>query len=625
MSRWIFDIETDKLLLGCTRMYILAAYNLDTKEMKYWLEGDLGWKDVFDKAELVVGHNILGFDVFVLKKLFGYNFPKTCSMHDTLIMSQILDYKRFGNDGHSLKRWGVHLGFPKHDFEDFSAYSEEMLEYCLQDVRLGTRVYHILVNEVVALAAKAPQIKDYLRAEHAVAKWCTEASLIGWPFNVDAAKQLYAVFEKKLRETHESLAHKLGIKCVPLDKKKGIFEWKEPKWTKQGFYDKHTADYFDIHPCSGFEGEERMVLGKYSRVEFVPLSLTSVADVKVFLFRNGWVPTMWNYAKDENGRRTKQKTTPKITEDSIEFLGGDGKLYIEFLSTKSRHDILKTWLENVDAAGNLHGDAMTVGTPSMRMTHSIIVNVPTADKPWGKEMRDLFRCKPGHKVIGCDSAGNQARGLAYYLGDEKFIYTLLHGDIHQYNADILTDILKDMGIDHVVKRAQAKRILYAFLFGAAGPKLWSYIFGVADEEKGKKLKNGFIKAVPGFRALLEKLQNIYGKTSQYSDEGGYIPGIAGNKIYVDSFHKLLVYLLQACEKATCSAALMLAVERMEAENIPYYPCIMMHDEIDFQVPEEYAVRAAEIGKQAFIDGPKIFGINIMDGDAKIGESWYDVH
>ena len=70
---------------------------------------------------------------------------------------------------------------------------------------------------------------------------------------------------------------------------------------------------------------------------------------------------------------------------------------------------------------------------------------------------------------------------------------------------------------------------------------------------------------------------------------------------------------------------MLAMERMEAEGIPYIPSIFYHDEIDFQVPEEFAERAAQIGKQAFVDGPKLFGIQIMDGDAKIGNTWYDVH
>ena len=280
-------------------------------------------------------------------------------------------------------------------------------------------------------------------------------------------------------------------------------------------------------------------------------------------------------------------------------------------------------MDNTDSNGMLHGDCMVIGTPSMRSRHSIIVNVPSVDSPWGKEMRSLFKCNDNWKLIGCDSSGNQARGLAHYLGDDEYIHTLLNGDIHQYNADMLTKVLMDMGVVYEVKRSQAKRVLYAFLFGASGTKLWSYIFGNMDEANGKKLKSGFLKAVPGFKDLLTKLESVYGKTSQYGN--GYIPSAAGNRIYVDSFHKLLVYLLQSAEKITCSSALMLTMERLEAENIPYMPCIFYHDEIDFQVPEEFAERAAEIGKQAFADGPKLFGINIMSGDAKIGNTWYDVH
>jgi DNA polymerase I-like protein with 3'-5' exonuclease and polymerase domains len=259
----------------------------------------------------------------------------------------------------------------------------------------------------------------------------------------------------------------------------------------------------------------------------------------------------------------------------------------------------------------------------MRTRHSIIVNVPTANSKWGKEMRSLFKCEDGWILVGSDSAGNQARGLAHYLGDQEFIDTLLNGDIHQYNADKLTAVLKGMGIDHQVPRGDAKRILYAFLFGAAGAKLWSYLFKTQNQTLGNKLKLGFTKAVPGFADLVKKLNNIYFKTSQMGY--GYIPSIAGNRVYVDSSHKLLVYLLQSLEKITCATALRLTAERLAEANIPYKPCIFYHDELDFQVPIGYEQQAADIAKQAFIDGPKLFGVEIMDGESKIGRNWYEIH
>lgn len=629
MSRYVFDIESDGLLDQLTTIWIVYFLDIDTGELSYFLpfKGEMGWREKMDNATLLVGHNVKGFDFAALEKVYGYVLPRSVNVHDTLIMSIVMDYMRFGMRGHSMAVWGEHLGKLKVEHEDWSQYSEEMRIRCCEDVKLNLEMYKPLLSEVMQLAAKNPNIKHYLRAEHFVAEWCSKAELHGWPFDVESAKKIFTKMECALEEARAKISPLLGMKTVATDKVKGEVAVKTPKWTKAGFYDAHTARWFNVDPCSGYEGEERMIEGEYCRVEFEPLDLDSITDVKVFLFRNNWEPTEWNYKKEfdeDTGRMTMKKTSPKITEDSLEVMQGNGKLYCDFLTTKSRHSILKTWLEKVDENGNLHGGCFTIGTPSMRARHSIIVNVPSADAPWGKEMRSLFTCRPGWKLIGCDSAGNQARGLAHYLKNPEFVDLLLNGDIHQYNADVLTQVLRDsLKVEHTVPRSVAKRILYAFLFGASGAKLWSYVFGIQDKVKGNKLKDGFLKAVPGFESLLEKLENIYGSTKKFGD--GYIPSIAGNRVYVDSFHKLLVYLLQSCEKATCSAALMLTVERLEEEGIPYQPCIFYHDEIDFMVPEEHAERAMQIGVEGFQNGPKLFGVQIMDGGGKIGDTWYDVH
>ena len=633
MARYISDIETNGLLQECTRLWIVGVKNIDTGVVQYWLEGDLGWQKVFDEADQIVGHNFLGFDIPALEKLTGWKPPKKLMIIDTLLMSQVQDYKRFGNRGHSLEVWGENLGYPKGDTGDpaifFSKYSEEMLEYWKRDMELGGKVYNVLGKELKEKAAREPIIRTYLKAEHAAAKFVAQASLRGWPFNIAAAESLFGKLTIEMDVVRAKILPKLGFKAVAVDKANGVVPWKEAKWTKIGAYYHHLATWFNIDPMTG-QDWNRLVEGPYSRVEIVPLDIDSIDDVKIFLYRHDWIPTEYNTKVDPNTGR-KVNTSGKITEDSLQCMEGDGKLYCDFLTTKSRYSILKGWLEKVDrnnplcppGLGILHGDCMTIGTPSMRARHSIIVNVPAAESVLGPEMRALFTTLPGWKLIGCDSAGNQARGLAHYLESEEFTQTLLNGDIHQYNADVLTQCLAEMGIKHTVPRPRAKRILYAFLFGASGGKLWSYIFDKPDEKRGKKLKSLFTKAVPGFKKLLEKLENIFGKTQQWGD--GYIPGIGGNRIYCDSFHKLLVYLLQACEKATCAAAVMLTMERLEEKGIEYWPVMFMHDEEDFLVPDEHAVEAAAIGKQAFKDGPKLFGVQIMDGDAKIGENWYEVH
>jgi DNA polymerase-1 len=630
MSRYYFDIEANNFLEDVTNVWIIATKNLDTGEKKYWLEGDLGWKEIFNNATLLIGHNVIAYDFPVLKKIFNYTLPKKVKIQDTLIISLVMDYNKFPHGQHSLENWGIYLGIPKGDFNDFSEYTPEMLEYCLQDLEVTEGIHKELIPLLRRVAEKSPNIKVYLNAEQAAVKWSTEASVQGWPFNKEEAIKLFGVMEKELTIAINRLQPRLGKKAVAIDKCKGIVDVKKPKWTKEGFYHASLAKYFDIHPFTGYPGEERLIEGPFCRVSFEDLKLTSPDDVKIFLYRNGWQPTQWNTKRDPITGQIR-RTSPKITEDSLEFLEGDGKLYMEYTSTSARYNTLKNWIEAVTPEGRLHGKCFPIGTPSMRVRHEIIANIPSGERDkegkaisrWGPEIRSLFTVLPGWSFIGADSSGNQARGLAYYLGSQEYIDLLLNGDIHQFNADIATEVLAKMGVKFTVTRAMAKRILYAFLFGAAGAKLWSYIFGVPDNELGNKFKIGFTKAVPGFKKLLDKLKNIYSATKEYGP--GYIYGIAGNRIYVDSYHKLLVYLLQACEKATCATSLMLTAERLEEENIPYVPLIFYHDEIDFMVPNEYATRAAEISKLAFKEGPQLLGIDIMDGTAKIGQNWYECH
>jgi DNA polymerase-1 len=643
LNEYVLDIEANDLIQHVSKAWIIGWKDVATGRKIWWPDGDLGWQSELDKADIVIGHNLAGYDLPLLEEVFGYRLPKNVRIRDTLIISQVLDYRRL--ESHSLASWGAFLGNPKGEWSDFSQWSPGMHTYWEQDLDLTEQVYKYLLPELEELLEKGPSIAYYLKAENAVARWCALAERRGWPFNKDAGIALLAAMEAEKLVCSNRLLPRLGTKVVPVDKEAGEVEFKMPKWVKSGAYNHHTANWFGIDALTG-QDDDRLVEGPYSRIEVHDLKITSVSDVKIFLNRIGWIPTEWNFKVDPENPRKKIKTSPKITEDSLECLDGDGKLYCDFLTTSSRASILKNWIEGCDENNRLHGKCFPIGTPSMRARHAGIVNVPAAESIWGKEMRALFTCPSGKKLIGCDSAGNQARGLAHYLKSEEFTHQLINGDIHTFNANALDEVLRYMGVSWNAylkkigivaddkytqeenfakrKRAAAKRILYAFLFGASGAKLWSYIFGVLDPEQGNRLKNGFIKAVPGFEVLVKELERIF-KRTKGEDGYGFILGIANNKLFCNSPHKLLVYLLQACEKATCAAAIMLTMERLEEAGIEYDPCIFMHDEEDFIVAEEDAEEAAAIGKQAFIDGPKLFKVLIMDGESKIGNNWFEIH
>jgi len=634
----VFDIETDGLLVPCKKLWCVCAEDVETGESFAYGPGDNRWAYLLENADSVSGHNIAGFDLPALGKLTGFSLPESVAVYDTLVLSRVLDYRRFGFKGHSLAVWGEHLGFPKIEFNEWHQFSSEMLTYCKNDVSLNVQVYKTLAQELdrkLASPAVGEKLRTYIKAEHVVSEWSAMAELNGWPFDKESGEKLMEELENEIYKATAAIQPLLGMKVVAVDKVKDKVEVKNPKWTKDGFYYSRLADWFDISPIEGHPSMSRPIEGDYCRIETKALSLSSVQDVKLFLTREGWKPTDFNYKRELiNGRTVSMPTSPKITEDSLEFMGATGQLYMHYLTVTSRLSILKTWLENLDDAGNLHGNCNPIGTPSMRSTHSVIVNVPSIDKPYGAEMRRLFKAKPGWVIVGCDSKGNQARGLAHYLGDEEFIHVLLNEDIHVYNAKKLTkalnklqfttDVLLSKGLENgEVSRSAAKRVFYALLFGASGTKLWAYIFKEMEPELGKSLKNAFLKEVPGFAELIKKLNKVY---SMSINRGvGYIPSIAGNRIYVDSRHKLLVYLLQACEKVTCATALMITQETLKSKAIPFIPLVMYHDEFQVMVPKAYGELVKEIGQESFKEGPKLYGIEIMDGDGKVGLTWEDTH
>ncbi len=144
---FVFDIETDSLFENCTTFW--CAVSLYKGEVKHYVlqEGlqELS-EDIMEVAnvgDIVVGHNIIDFDLPAIEKLTGRLFQVKAL--DTLIFSRLLQPERRG--GHSLEAWGQRLGFSKLEYKDFSAYSEEMLRYCERDTMLSGKVCARLLEE----------------------------------------------------------------------------------------------------------------------------------------------------------------------------------------------------------------------------------------------------------------------------------------------------------------------------------------------------------------------------------------------------------------------------------------------------------------------------------------------
>ena len=174
----VFDLESDGLFNDVTCIHCLVIYDSETDQtLCYNDQGNVEpisrGVQVLEDAEVICGHNVLGYDIPVLQKIYPW-FKPTALVVDTLLLSRLyhtnlLDidrgpehkgkYKgRFDQmpshmwGRHSLESYGYRLKEYKGSFgkdSDWKIWSQEMQDYCIQDVKVTTKLcdhFHSYLN-----------------------------------------------------------------------------------------------------------------------------------------------------------------------------------------------------------------------------------------------------------------------------------------------------------------------------------------------------------------------------------------------------------------------------------------------------------------------------------------------
>ena len=617
--RLCYDIECDGL--DPSTVWCLVAIDVDTGAEYCFSDYDSDLDSLYSGIKLlsnassIIGHNIIGFDNVVMKKLYGWQPTPTQKLYDTWTMSQTNNY--FRGHKHDLAGWGKKLEDSKLDFDDWERYSKRMLEYCTQDVRLNVKVYKLLMKEVGQIAAKAPQYPKYLRAEHDAAEFEAATRISGWRFDYEGANKLVEELQEAMGAIEKRVEPELGYHVELIDKTP-----KTAKYKKNGEYNATTcrilSEYFDrsINPSDALLDAPPIQAGEeFQRNRKVKTRLGNLEQVKEYLYGLGWEPDDWNVKRLPSG--DFQRTGPKLTSSSLEKLGDIGRGIDDWTTLRSRLSITQGWIRDSkpDDKGirRLHGRAWNIGTPTFRWRHEVIANLPGAGEEWGRRMRALFLPEQDHVVVGADSAGNQFRVLAHFIGNEDFTNEVLNGDVHQKNADILG-----------CTRAAAKRWIYAYLFGAGAGKLGLYLTGKMDPNVGQRSKDQYAAAIPGLADLKRSLENQW-QNSKNATGNGFIRGLGGQRVYVKENYQTLNYLLQSAEAATMKIAIGYIKDRIAEEGIECEPRLMYHDEFQYSCKADHAEKLGEILVEGLTEAPKILGVNIMSGDYEVGNNLAETH
>ncbi len=574
----VFDIETDDL--KATKVWCIVAQDVDTKEIFKFPPDCLndGVK-LLESADRLIGHNIIGFDVPMIKKFFDVDLFKDKEILDTLVLSRLFNPTREG--GHSLEKWGFKLGFSKIEFEDYLNYSDEMLDYCVRDVELNTKVFFELRKEAKGFS------KESVQLEHGIAHIMKKQESDGFKFNMKQADLLLS----ELRERKQSIEDEVHTTFKPKwvdDKLVTPYIKKDGSLSKRGMTD---DEYERCLNTSNYNPFMRKILQEFN--------LGSRKQIGEYLTDFGWKP---NRFTPTGQPIVDEKTLSEITHIH------EANLIAKFLLLQKRIAQVESWVEAVEEDERVHGFVIPNGAITGRMTHRSpnMAQVPSVNSEYGNECRACWTVENGYKLVGVDASGLEIRMLAHYMNDEEFINEIINGDIHTFNQKLA-------GLE---SRNQAKTFIYALMYGAGDEKLGSVVEGTTSD--GRRARQHFFDNKPSFKSLTTRVQRASHKK--------FLKGLDGRKLYIRNNHAALNTLLQGAGAIVMKKALVDLDMKLKLNAIDYKFVANIHDEWQLEVKDSQAECSGIMAVDSIKKAGEHFNLRCpLDGEYKIGGNWSETH
>jgi len=570
------------------------------------------------KAERIVGHNVIDFDIPALKKLYGFT-PPLIKVLDTLVVSRCVfpdlrndDFGRNGFDkalvgSHSLKAWGHRMGSTTkltYGEEDnaFDEYNDEMRKYCERDVIVTQLLYDYLFKQNPS--------REMIAIEHWFKFVISMQERHGFKFDLDKADVLTA----KLMGIRAKLTTDLQDQWKPTE-----VEMKSPAgWTLQIVSD-DSVEVIQRKTKNELKQELKsrglkQTLVKNAKkqgnaVKEIPFNPGSRKQIAERLMGLGYeLPTEndgVSYKVDESVLRGIDHP---IAEDLLSYL-----LVQKRLGQLAEGQ--QAWLK-LQKNGVIHGSVNTNGAVTGRCTHSNpnVAQVPSVRAEYGTECRELFTVRNGYKLVGCDASGLELRMLAHYMAfydRGEYAKIVTEGDVHTVNQ-------KAAGLE---TRDQAKTFIYALLYGAGDEKIGNIAGGNA--QLGQKLKRKFFSSLP---ALARLQQDVQRKVKH----GGELKGLDGRILPIRSSHAALNMLLQSAGAVVMKVALVQLFHKINQlrwqHGREYAFVANIHDEFQAEVLPDKAETFGHLAVESIQHAGKQLKMNVrLDGEFKIGNNWAETH
>lgn len=589
MKKVICDIEANGLTPD--KIWCCVCKDLDTNDFTIFRDGDADKaREFFKGCDKIIGHNFIGYDVIWLNKLWKTHI-KLEQIVDTLVLSRLADSFR---SGHSLRDWGERLKCYKDHHDDWSQWSQEMEDYCKQDVEVTCKVYDKLKLELKGFTKESVEIEHWSQAILELQR------MHGFLLDQELALSTKAEIDAKYLQVIQELQHLFPPRRVVTG------QW-TAKRTKRGKINSVSQRIIDSGLVEHVEGD------LYNRIEYKEFCIDSPKEIVERL--KGW----WNPVEMTPGGQ------PKVSERNLATLREDAPEPLKLIKNckvlKSRSTLIQSYFDACGEDGRVHGQVISIGAGTHRMAHR---NPNTGNIPskglYGEVCRQMFTVAPGRKLVGCDAANIQFRVLAHYLKNEELIEQIVHKDMHYYFSQMYGLNPKDKEYDesnHEMKEARktGKTCTFAIIMGAGVAKIGSIL---GSYERGKNAFDSLKRNVKGW--------NKFQKEIEYRAGVGYFTGLDGRKIPLKSAHFGMSSYLQAGEAVIMKRAMIESFKEIKQLGLDAFQVAVVHDEMQYDCDEKCAEQVGEILKKHIIEAGVHFGLRCpLDAEYIIGNNWLETH
>lgn len=410
MRYTVFDIECDGLLNEVTKIHCLS-YTIFTDKLEFIEQGSITdynqIKSFFLSNRILVGHNIIRYDIPVVEKLLG--IKNTNEIIDTLGLSWYLFPTEMKNKvmikkkKHGLEIWGEHYGVPKpviNDWENLD--TKDYIHRCEVDVQINSLLFRDEMQVLRDLYGDNPhtikRVINYLNFKLDCAREQEEN-----PCYIDrelCEKNLIALEEEIGRKTEElseympvNKHYKTVKKPVKMYKADGSLSAAGEKW----------IGYMNTYHFSA-DTETYDILEDVEKG-----NPNSVSQVKDWLMSLGWQPTIFKESKSKATGIISE--IPQITDDDGNICRNIKSMYKDYPYLKNlenlalmrhRKGIFEAFLDEADSENRV---VASIGgfTNSLRMQHRRpIVNLPKVGTYLGEEIRGTI-IAPNDDYLICGS------------------------------------------------------------------------------------------------------------------------------------------------------------------------------------------------------------------------------